>query len=127
MLSLLQLSPDQESLITPCESGKGGCNATQKNWLRFPATRDIRHFQTKLFLTSRRPFLITFTPKSYLRSEIYIAYKFHALYPQKGDFQRGICLCLENVMCVLESVRLELLTAKRHSRYVKESEILERL
>jgi len=37
--------------------------------LRFPGTRDIRYFQTKLFLTSRPPFLITFTTKSYLRSE----------------------------------------------------------
>jgi len=39
---------------------------------------DMRHpfFQTKLFLTSRCPFLITFTTKSYLRSETYTAYKF---------------------------------------------------
>jgi len=50
--------------------------------LRLPGTCDIRYFRTKLFLTSRHPFLITFTTKSYLRSETYIACKFYTLYPQ---------------------------------------------
>jgi len=36
-------------------------------------------FRSKLFLTSRRPFLITFTRKSYLHNKTYIAYKFHTL------------------------------------------------
>jgi len=47
---------------------------------------DIRYFRTKLFLTSRRPLLITLTTKFCLRSERYIAYKFHTLRPQKWDF-----------------------------------------
>jgi len=39
-------------------------------------------------LTSRRPFLITFITKSYLRSETYAAYKFDILYSQSltGEF-----------------------------------------
>jgi len=58
--------------------------------VRFPGTCDIRYFRTTLFLTSRRPFSITFTKKSYLRSETYIAYKFYTLFPKKTAFQREI-------------------------------------
>jgi len=33
----------------------------------------------------------------------YTAYKFYALYPEKGDFLEGnFCLCTENVMRVLD-------------------------
>jgi len=57
--------------------------------IRRPGTHDIRYFQTKLIFTSICPLLITFATKLYLRSETYIAYKFYALYHQKGDFLEG--------------------------------------
>jgi len=63
--------------------------------------RDIRYFQTKLFLTSRRPLSITFATKSYVRSATYI-YKFCALYHQKGDF----CLFVEHVTDVFSSYQV---------------------
>jgi len=70
------------------ESGNEGCNATlnliMSSW-------DIRYFRTKPFLTSRRPFLIIFTTKSYLRSETYAAYKFYALYPQGVFLWGNLC------------------------------------
>jgi len=53
------------------ESGNHGCTSTPDlisfSWNIWQC--DIRYFRTKLLLTSRRPFLITFTKKSYLRSE----------------------------------------------------------
>jgi len=71
--------------------------------IRRPGTHDTRYFQTKLIFTSICPLLITFATKLYLRSETYIAYKFYALYHQKGDFLEGIfCLCVENVMHLLD-------------------------
>jgi len=42
--------------------------------------------------------LITFATKFYPRSKTYISYKFYAGYHQKGIF----CLCVENVMHVLD-------------------------
>jgi len=38
-------------------------------------------------LTYQRQFLITFTTKSYLRRETYVAYKFYTLYPRKEIFR----------------------------------------
>jgi len=54
--------------------------------IRLPGTHDNRYFQTKLLFTSKRPLLITFATKLYLRSETYISYKFYAGYHQKEDF-----------------------------------------
>jgi len=49
------------------------------------------------------PLLSTFATKFYLRCETYISYKFYAGYHQKRDFLEGIfCLCVENVMHVLD-------------------------
>jgi len=59
-----------------------------KIWLRFPGTCDIRYFRNKLFLTSRGPFLITCTTKSYLHSEAYTAYHFYTLYPKNSFFYK---------------------------------------
>ena len=75
--------------------------------LLFPGTCHIRYFRNKLFLTSRHPLskqnrICAFRTKSYLRSEILIEYKFYALYPQTTAFLEGnFCLCIENVMRVL--------------------------
>jgi len=44
-------------------------------------------FLVKLFLNSRRPFLINFTTKSYLHNETQIAYKFYTLYPLQLFFR----------------------------------------
>ena len=80
-----------------------------KIWLRFPETRDIRYFRTKLCLTSWRPLLTTFATKSYMLNETYIAYKFYALYHQTGDFlEENSCLCAENVMRVLDTFFLHI-------------------
>jgi len=76
--------------------------------LRFPGTCNVHYFQTKLILTSLRPFLITYTTKPYVRSETYIAYKFYALYPKKGILEGNFCLCVENVMRVLDPLFLHI-------------------
>jgi len=73
-----------------------------KLWLQFPGTCDVRVSRTKLFLTSRRPFLVTFATKSYLSSETHIAYKFYTLYPKKCFSERNFYLHVENVMRVLD-------------------------
>jgi len=97
------------SLKTLYESGYHGCNATQNfQNLRFPGTCNVHYFQTKLILTSLRPFLITYTTKPYVRSETYIAYKFYALYPKKGILEGNFCLCVENVMRVLDPLFLHI-------------------
>jgi len=60
-------------------------------------------FTAQLFLTSRRPFSITFTRKSYLRSETHLAYEFYTQYPQTAYFSEGkFCSCVENVIHVLD-------------------------
>ena len=60
-------------------------------------------FPDQLFLTSRRLFLITYTTKSYLCSEMHIACKFYSPYSQRTAFSEGnFYLCVENVMWVLD-------------------------
>jgi len=68
--------------------------------LHFPRTCDIRFFRTKLFLSSRRPFLPDFTTKSYLRSETYIIRKSIHCAARKSMFWGEFCLCVEKVMRV---------------------------
>ena len=70
---------------------------------RLPGTRGFRYFRKKLVFTSICPLLITFTTNLYLHRETWISYKIYAGCHQKGDFLEKIfCLCVENVMHVLE-------------------------
>jgi len=75
-------------------------------WLHFPVTCDIRYFWTKLFLSSRRPFLTNITRKSYQRIEKWIIRKIYTLHPTKGMFLRGIFVCALKRSCALWSVFL---------------------
>jgi len=90
MLCLIQ--PCSTNIQTLYQSGRERCNATLTlitfSW-------DMSHplFQDQLLLTSRRPFLITFKTKSYLRSETHRAYKFDKLCPKKLLVQREIFIC----------------------------------
>jgi len=55
------------------------------------------------FCTSICPLSINFAAKFNLRSETYISYKVYSRYHQKWDLLEGIlCLCVENVMHVLD-------------------------
>jgi len=83
------------------ETGNGGCNATQ-SLLTF--SWDMWHplCPEQLFLTSRSPFLFTFTTKSYLRSETHVAYKFYTpVHPKNVRLEENFYLCVESVMRVL--------------------------
>ena len=72
-------------------------------WLHIPGKFLIHYFRTKLCLTSRRLFLITFTKKSCMHSETYIAYLLHCDCTREKCFLEGIfCLSVENVMCVFD-------------------------
>jgi len=59
--------------------------AAEQKSLRSPV---LEHplFPKQTILTSRRPFLIIFTTKSYLRSETCIAREVYAMYLPKEDF-----------------------------------------
>jgi len=109
-------APCSGKLQTLYESGNEGCYATLNlitfSWDAWPPI-----FPVQLFLTSRRPFLITFTTKSYLRSETHTAYKFYSLYPQITAFLEGnFYLCVESVMRVLDPFFLHIKSWCRQAR-----------
>jgi len=87
---------------TPHKSGNEGCSTT-RNLMTFSWDTWLTLFPVQLFLTSRCPFLITFTTKSHLRSETHTAYKFYTLYHQTTVFSdENVYLCVENEMRVLD-------------------------
>ena len=83
------LKPCSANLQTLCESGNEGCYATM-NLITF--ARDMWHplFPDQLFLTSRRPFLIIFTTKSYQLRNTHSIQILHTVTPNncffKGEF-----------------------------------------
>jgi len=108
----LLLKPCSGILKMPYESGNEVCNAST-------SSGDIRYFRTTQFLTSRRPFLIIFTTKSYLRSESFTAYKFYALYRPIEDFSEGnFCLCVENTMRVVDPFFLHIKSWYRKTLHI---------
>jgi len=84
--------------------------------IRLPGTRDIRSFQTKLFFASICALSITFATKFCSQR-----YNFRQDITKKGLFRGDFCLCVENVMHVLDpfffSDQVMVLEESSHIRY----------
>jgi len=102
------LGAKQITIVNPQESFKRHTSQEGRGvmqpmiWLRFPGVCDIRYFRTKLFLTSRRPFLITFTKNRICAAKHTYHTNCMQWYPYEGDFfERNFCLCVKNIMRLL--------------------------
>ena len=85
-----------------------------------PGTRDIRFFQTKLFFTFICALSITFATKFYFPSERTYHTNFRQDTTKNGLFRGNFCLCVENVMHVLDtffSDQAMVLEGSSHIRY----------